>query len=141
MPYTTPTAAQLKTKYPAFASVPDETIDAWIADAPVDESWFEGDYQAAIMAWTAHQLVSGGIGGGDVAVAGAAGISRLKSGTLDVSFADGSSSAGSGYLSTSYGRSWLELLRRNKGGPRVAVSAGGCVSGWAKDWPLGGGYQ
>lgn len=142
MAYVAPTPDDLKAKYPAFVGVSDATIQIWLSDAPVDESWSETDYASAIMAWSAHQMVSNGIGGGDVGVAAAAGVSRLKSGTLDVSFSDGSSGS-SGYGSTSYGRLWLELLARNKGGPRIAVSERGCVSGYAKDWPwpMGGGYQ
>lgn len=141
MAYVRPTPSEFKVLYPAFVPVADATVHAWLDKAPVDESWFEGDYDAAIMAWTAHQLVMGGIGGGDIAVAAAAGLSRLKSGTLDVSFSGGSSGgSGSGYGSTSYGRLWLELLARNKGGPRIAAGGGGCLSGWAKDWPYGGEY-
>lgn len=121
MAYAAPTPADLKVKYPAFAAVPDATIQVYLNDAPVDETWSERDYAAAIMAWSAHEMVGAGIGANEVAAYAAAGVSRLKSGTLDVSFATGASGS-TGYESTGYGRSWLELLRRNKGGPRIAVS-------------------
>lgn len=127
--YVMPTAQMLQAVYPAFASVPVSTIALYLAQAPVDETWLSGDYQTAIMAWAAHTMVGNGIGASEVASYAAAGVSRLKSGTLDVSFAAGSGGS-TGYGSTSYGRLWLELLARNKGGPRIAVSPRGC-GGWA----------
>lgn len=133
MAYVIPTADQLQAKFPAFAAVPDATIDLYIADAQVDESWFEDDYQTAIMLWAAWAMTDFGIGtGGEISGYVGSGVSRLKSGTLDVSFSD-KASAASGYATNVYGRAFYDLLRKNKGGPRVIRSAvGDC--GWG---PLG----
>lgn len=139
MPYVLPTPADLKTYLPAFADVPDATIQMYLDGAQVDTSWIEADYRPAIMLWAAWAMTDGGIGtGGELSGALASGVSRLKSGSLDVSFSDGAASA-SGYETNIYGRRWLSLYRKNKAGPRVIVGHGGCYSGWAKDWPVGTG--
>lgn len=129
MAYVAPTPADLKALYPAFADVADATVQAWMNKAPVDASWSDTDRASAIIAWAAYQMVSNGIGGGDIAGYASAGVSRLKSGTLDVSFSDSASGA-SGYGSNAYGRLWLELLARNKGGPRVTISPRGPLYEW-----------
>lgn len=121
MAYTVPTANQLQAKYPAFADVLDATIDLYIADAPVDETWLERDYANAIMLWAAHTMTLNGIGVDEVAGYAAAGVSRIKSGTLDVSFRDGGA-AMTGYQATGYGRQFADLLKVNKGGPRVVIN-------------------
>jgi hypothetical protein len=142
MPYTLPTPDDLKTYLPAFASVPNETIQMYLDGAQVDESWIETDYQPAVMLWAAWAMTDGGIGsGGELGAAVASGVSSLKSGTLSVTFSDGATSA-SGYETNGYGKRFLALYRKNKAGPRVIVGAGGCASGYAKDWvwPMGGGY-
>lgn len=140
-PYGKPTLANFKSKYPAFANVPDATIQMYLDDAPVDDTWLERDYAKAIMLWAAHTMTANGIGADEIGQAAAAGLSRLKSGTLDVSFKDGgSSSDAGGFGGTAYGRQFYALLRANRGGPRVIGGAGYCQSGYAKDvpfWPRG----
>jgi Protein of unknown function (DUF4054) len=127
--YVVPTANDLQAKYPAFADVADATIDLYIADAQVDTSWLEADYATAIMLWAAWAMTNVGIGtGGEVAGYIGSGVSRLKSGTLDVSFSDSAASL-SGYETNIYGRQFLALLRKNKGGPRV-VRGNACANGW-----------
>ena len=139
MPYTTPNATDLKTYLPAFTDTPDATIDMYIAGAQVDTSWLEADYQPAVMLWAAWAMTDAGIGsGGELASARQNGVSRLKSGSLDVSFTDSASNAG-GYDTNAYGRRFMSLYRKNKAGPRVIRGGVGCRSGWAKDWPLGTG--
>lgn len=136
-PYGKPSPATFKAKYPAFAAVPDATVQAYLNDAPVDDTWLESDYAKAITLWAAHTMTENGIGGDEIGQASAAGLSRLKSGTLDVSFKDGgSSSDAGGFGGTAYGRQFYALLRANKGGPRVIGGAGYCQSGWAKDVPF-----
>lgn len=134
MPYTLPTPAQLKTKLPAFASVPDATIQDAIdeAKASVDESWIEADYQPAIIYLAAHLLalngvlwsaaLAGPVGG---LIAGGA-VSEAKVGDVMVKLGGssggavgGSAGSGSGLASTPYGKRYLELLRRNH--PAVAL--------------------
>ena len=121
MAYVVPTPADLKIRYPAFTSVADATIQSYIDSAQVDTSWIEADYAPAIMAWSAWAMTDSGIGTGDE-IAGyiGSGVTRLKSGTLDVSFSDSASSA-SGYETNIYGRMFYSLYRKNKGGPRVIV--------------------
>jgi len=129
MAYVIPTADDLKAKYPAFADVADATINLYIADAQVDTSWIEADYAPAIMAWAAWSMTDTGIGtGGEVAGYIGSGVSRLKSGTLDVSFSDKAASL-SGYETNIYGRHYLMLYRKNKAGPRVVVGRA-CAPGW-----------
>lgn len=142
MAYVAPTPADLKAMLPAFVAVPDATIQIYLDRAArmVDESWLDGDFATARILLAAHYMVSNGITGTDeMAGYAAAGLSRLKSGTLDVSFKD-DASGGVDYGvwgSTSYGRQFWLLLKQNKGGPRVIVGAGaGCQSGWAKDVPF-----
>ena len=54
MPYSVPTAASLKTRFPIFATVADATVTACITDASrfVDTSWLEDDYQQKIHSGT-----------------------------------------------------------------------------------------
>ena len=141
MAYFRPTPEQLQAKYPAFADVADATIQIYLDDAPVDESWLERDHANAIMLWAAHTMTLNGIGADEIGQAGAAGLSRLKSGTLDVSFKESSSSSDGGYGGTNFGRQFYALLRVNKGGTRVIAGAGRCQSGYAKDLPILNGWR
>lgn len=137
MAYVRPAPAELKAKYPAFAAVADATIQAYLDDAPVDDSWLESDYAKAIMLWAAHTMTVNGIGVTEIEGYAASGLSRLKSGTLDVSFKESASSADGQWSGSKYGPQFYVLLRVNKGGPRVIQAAGaGCQSGWAKDVPF-----
>lgn len=129
MAYTAPTAAELKAAFPAFDAVADETVEFWIvrANRSVDTSWTEGDYAFAIMLLACHLMTGAGLGTGtdaEIAAAGLSGVSRLKSGTLDVSFAGDGANSGdaSGYGGTAYGRQFAALLKQNRGGPRVIAS-------------------
>lgn len=124
-PYGRPSPANLKAKYPAFANVSDATIQAYLDDAPVDDSWLESDYAKAIMLWAAHTMTANGIGVTEIEGYAASGLSRLKSGTLDVSFKDSASSADSQWSGSKYGAQFYVLLRVNKGGPRVVGGARG----------------
>jgi hypothetical protein len=131
MAYDAPTPAELKLRYPAFSTVADEDADYWLADAQryVDTSWGEGDYAPALMAVAAHHMAGAGL------VTGAglnipAGVERFRSGSFDIAFSGDAVKAQvtGGWGSTKYGQEYLELLARNKGGPRVA--AGGAVPNW-----------
>lgn len=122
--YVEPLPQHLIARYPAFADVPTATIQYWLTDAErfVDESWTEGDYAIALMALAAHNMASAGLGTDGAAVAGIpGGVTRLKSGSLDVTFADSAASDRiTGALSsTRYGSEYAALRYRNKGGPRV----------------------
>lgn len=132
MPYTLPTAAEFKAKFPTFAAVADPTITLAIAEASasVDLGWVEADYQPAIMYLAAHIMTLDGvvIAGSDLGSAGgvinAGLVDEMKVGDVMVKMAGAASggsgssgSSGSGYLATGYGRRYLELLRRNQAGP------------------------
>jgi len=128
MAYAVPTAEDLKERYPAFAAVADDTVEMWITDAQriVTPGWIENDYGPAIMALAAHNLARQGLGTtGSGAVGGMSGVTNFKSGTFSASFAESAVNAQvkGGYASTPYGQDFAEMLRRNRGGPRV--SAGG----------------
>lgn len=127
MAYTPPTPANLIQRYPAFAAVPTPTIQYWLTDAErfVDTSWMEQDYAPALMALAAHNMVSAGLGtDGALASVVPAGVSKFKSGVLDVSFSDGATADRlSGALTASrYGGEFQLLRRRNKAGPRVSAT-------------------
>lgn len=130
MPYTLPTAAQFKAKFPTFAAVGDPTIDLAIqeASASVDQSWIEADYQPAILYLAAHILTIDGALAATAELGDAAGVvhsglvSKMKVGDVDVTLAGGGSAgagAATGLRSTGYGLRYLELLRRNQ--PTVAL--------------------
>lgn len=127
MPYTAPTPAELQARYPAFASVAEATIQVWLTDSEryVDTSWIEGDYQPAIMAHAAHQMALLSLGTQSASGAIPAGMTRWKSGVVDVTISEAaaSQSAKGGYSATVYGREYLMLRRRSFAGPRI-VAAG-----------------
>lgn len=112
-------------RFPAFASVPAETILYWLTDAEttVTDDWIEADISPARMALAAHNLALSGAGsaGGAVASLAAMGVTDFKSASMSVSF-DAESvrrSGNGGYSSTRYGVQFLTYLRRNRGGPRL----------------------
>lgn len=142
MAYVAPTVADIKTHFPQFAAVSDAVIqyDIDLTTSVVDESWFETDYTRARELLTAHYLTLDGQGtstDAEMAGQGLSGVTRLKSASLDVSFSASAADTNSGseYDTTSFGRRFLTLLRKNKGGPRIAAGGHGCVAGQATDMP------
>lgn len=124
MAYTKPTPAELIARYPAFTDVASDVRQYWLTDAErfVDESWTETDYAPALMAMAAHNMTLAGLGSDAAATADIpSGISKLKSGSLDVTFTESAANArAAGSLdATRYGAEYKLLLKRNKGGPRV----------------------
>ena len=120
MPYSVPTATDLKARFPIFATVADATVTACIADASrfVDTSWLEADYQPAIMFLAAHYLVTEGATGANPAAAGP--ITGERLGDASVNYAAPSASAQvSDYANTVYGKRFLALLRVNQPGVLV----------------------
>lgn len=130
MPYTVPTPADFIAIFPAFTSVPDAQIQAWIDRAARmhDASWTEGDYTFGVELLTAHYLALQGLGASADATAaatGTAGYQTIRSGQLTLQrFTPGTTNGddGSMYSQTSYGRQWLALLRLNK--PAIAAGSG-----------------
>lgn len=130
MPYTAPTPADLKARYAAFAGVADDTIAYWLADAQrfVDQSWIEGDYQPALIAYAAHRMTEesvAGLSSGGASIP--AGVTSFRSASVSVNFSEAAATqqAEGGLKATRYGREYAELLARNKAGPRVV--AGGII--------------
>lgn len=128
MPYTKPTAAEFKAKFPTFAAVGDPTIDLAIteASASVDTSWVEADYQPAVMYLAAHIMTIDGVvlAGSDLGsaagVINAGLVSEMKVGDVSVKLGGAAGAGGgaggsmTGLRATGYGLRYLELLRRNR---------------------------
>lgn len=127
MPYTPPTYAQFKARYPRFAAVPEATYDAFLPEAlrQVDRTWTEADYQPAVMLYTAHLLTLEGLGTGaeaQVNAQGAGGFKVMRSGSLTLerfSGKDGGAASSDPLDATSYGGQFKALRRQNLAGPRV----------------------
>ena len=121
MAYDPPTPATLRIRYPAFASVADETVQYWLTDAErvVTTEWAEADYAPALMALAAHNMTitPGILIGSDASVP--AGVTRFKSGSFEVSMSDAAANlaASGGYRATIYGQEFLAIQRRNFAGP------------------------
>lgn len=123
MPYTEPTATDLKMRYPAFAAVDDATINYWLTDAHrfVDQTWSDIDYGPGLIAAACHEMIGRKIGGtedGEVAALLAMGVSDFQSGGREgfrVSFLDDAikQALSSEYEATIPGQEYLRLLRRN----------------------------
>lgn len=142
--YAKPGSQHLIMRYPAFAAVPVATIRYWLVDAErsVDQSWIEGDYAAGIMALAAHNMALAGIGAdSSVLVDIPAGITRMKSGSLELGFTDVAANArmAGSLMATRYGQEYALLLKRSRGGPIVQPSgalpygypAFGYLVGWS----------
>lgn len=121
MAWLAPTPADLKARFPAFAAVPDEVVQGALDEAAlqVDETWVsEADFRLGRLLLAAHILTLDGHGTGpesEAAAAGAMGFKRMKSGQLELERFSSADAGGDGSVlgSTSYGRRFLELLRRN----------------------------
>lgn len=125
--YVEPTAANLICLHPEFATVAEPTLNAYLkrAAASVDTSWSETDFGHARMLLAAHLLTTNGLGSTAQAQAISDGSGEFRSmaiGQLRLERFDNKAASGasSGFSTTRYGREFLTLLRRNKGGPRVA---------------------
>lgn len=117
MAYVVPTAANVKARFPAFSSVDDAAITTAIDEAKqyVDESWSEEAYTLALMLYAAHVLTGDNLGSGTEAQL--AGFRRLRIGSLELeSSAPAASELRQWMRTTSYGRRWLSLLKKEHPG-------------------------
>lgn len=125
MPYTVPTSAQFKARFPVYEDLEDAYVDLLLAEASgqVDTSWIEADYQPAIMYLAAHLIAtdaSGNSGDDEEEADGGDGpISSENFGVLSVTYDTSKGSASSNQSSsglerTEYGRRYLSLLKKNK---------------------------
>lgn len=131
MSWIVPTPGELVATFPAFAAVDQSRIQFWIDRAArvVDESWAVDDFTFATMLHAAHEMVLNGFGGGaeaEAAAGGASAFRSVRSGSLALERFDAGDAA-AGYAATQFGRQFLPLLRRNRGGPRLAGGAGGAA--------------
>lgn len=136
MAYTAPTPEQFKLLYPAFATTPDEAVQAALdyAAVRVGDGWSDEDGPLGISYLAAHNLTLDGHGAGaKVAGQRMAGVRSMSSGTFAASFE--ANSDDSVLRTTSWGKRYLELLARYAGGPLVARVSFGQVSHLAMDHP------
>ena len=123
MPYTEPTINDLKTRFPALATIDDVVLELVLNEAisAVGSGWLERDRAPAQLYYAAHMLASEGAADGGVsAVAGP--VKRDKVGDVETEFASvtsGDVGDTAAFGSTEYGRRYLRLLRLNF--PGVAV--------------------
>lgn len=142
MAYVLPTPDDLKSMYPEFATVSDAVITQYIdmAARNVDTTWFEEDYQRAIITLACHLMAISGIGSGPDSKAnnGEMAIYKvIRSGALTLQKFDKASDDSFWQFSASrYGKIYRMLLKLNRGGPRVVGGIYPPTSGFAKDWPL-----
>ncbi|MFN3474080.1 MAG: DUF4054 domain-containing protein [Blastomonas sp.] len=116
MAYTAPTPDQFRARYPAFAALDNAAIQVWLDEGETETATWADDTRArAVMLYAAHKLAEGGQGTGNIA----AGVTSFKSGTFSATITDAAASR-TGFYATVYGREYLDLMRRNFGGPRLA---------------------
>lgn len=137
MAYVDPTPNDLRTRYPAFADVPESRIQYWLDDAHryVDQTWSEPDYAPALIARAAHSMAEAGEAPGAVQLP--EGVTKFKSGAFDAEIsADAVKlSLTGGLQATRYGRDFLDLLKRRGTGMGVAPAAPFAFLYNAYGWP------
>lgn len=126
--YDTPTADDFRAKFPEFADLDDQYIQNLIVEAnrAVDTTWFEGDYENAILYLAAHYHELGlmATASSDASAEGIPAGQEITSehiGPISVSYgkstAAGSSGSAGGItselLTTVYGRRYRNLLVKN----------------------------
>lgn len=121
MAYSVPTVADFKARYPAFATVSDATVGAFLAEGieKVGVTWIDSDRRSAQMVYTAHLLTLEGLG--ESKEAQLAGFKSLSVGSLSLSRGEVSADAYGTLGSTSYGQRFIELRRLSF--PGIAVSS------------------
>ena len=94
----------------------------------VTDSWIEADRAVAEMAYAAHMMALNGLGGG-LSASVPAGVTRFKSGAMDVAFSDAAAAATArgDFSSTRYGVEYAMLRRRSNGGPMLIGCPSPCV--------------
>ncbi len=111
-----PTTEEIVARFP-FLDGREDQIEAILPEAQrgVDESWIEADTKTAIMYLVAHLIEAEDMGG-----SGSGGeVASESFGPISVSYREGGGVALTGYSSTLYGKRYLDLLRKNRGGPVV----------------------
>lgn len=145
MAFVEPTPPSLRARFPIFTGVADEVIQEAIDEAGrrVDQTWPEGDYTLAKMLYAAHVMTMDGLGSGQEAqgiLSDGFNVKRKKANLSEIEYA-GSVSTGAAVTSgstlglTTFGIRFMEMQRRNFGGPVVSGGGGFPLSPNATDWP------
>ena len=123
---TVPTAADLKERFPFFASVDDGMVAEYITQAGrnVDDSWLVDDQASATTYLACHLMYVDGVASGGTPPGGAGGAGFVTSKSIGdsstsygtSSYLKGGGSATDQYRSTVWGRNYLDLLRKNQPG-------------------------
>jgi hypothetical protein len=138
--YAKPLPPHLKARYAAFAAVDAGVIQYWLTDVErsVTNAWSQGDYATGLMALAAHNMALAGYGTDAASLAGVpAGITRMKSGSLELGFTEAAANArATGSLeSTRYGQEYAALLARNRGGPIIQPTGEAPIGVYPGVWP------
>lgn len=111
-----PQLTAFRTRYPAFAAVPDATVQYWLDEAlDAVTAWDTTAQNKGALAYAAHRMAEQGLDG-----SGPAGVTSFKSGTFSASVSEAAANR-TGLHSTVYGREFITLARANFAGPRTAV--------------------
>jgi len=127
MAFTVPTAADLKTRFPAFEACDDQTVDFALAEAAalVDDSWSsQADFTLGRLLYAAHILTLEGYGSGSEAKTAGGGLSAfktIKSGALTLTRGDDAAAVAGKVETTTFGQRFTQLQGLNRGGPLLAV--------------------
>lgn len=117
-PLPTGLLAKFRLRYPEFAAVPNDRVTYWLDDAAsiVTVDWGV-DEEPATLVYAAHRVARSTSGTSAIP----AGVTRFRSGSMDVAFTEAAANAlnSGGYDSTPYGQEFAVYLRRNRGGARL----------------------
>lgn len=122
MTWSAPTVADLKQRFPEFATIADGQVDPVLAEAvaEVPDSWRDADRTAGVLYLAGHLLASFGVGGSSTGGGGVASTGAIKSrkvGDVSVEFFGQAPSNGTSifdqYQTTAYGKRYLFFVRRN----------------------------
>ena len=123
MTYTRATLAEFQAVFSGFGDVTEDQYAYWAARAErVIDSEFGDDQAHGTMLLTAHYLTLQGLGTGveSERASNFGGATRVKSGSLELSWSDGGSSSAVGGTGSRYGDEVKALIWTYKGGPGVA---------------------
>ncbi|MES2289302.1 MAG: DUF4054 domain-containing protein [Pseudomonadota bacterium] len=108
--------AAFRLRYPAMATVSDDTVNYWLDEAMTvaGDNWPDNIRQRAQLTYAAHMITASGAAGETVAE----GVSSFRSGAFSATLSDAAASR-TGLQATSYGREFAALRAQAFSGPRV----------------------
>jgi len=119
------TPADLKTRYPAFAAVPDDTIAYWLDDAARYVGAWGDDTDVGLMSIAARNMVAAKVAGivsSDVSGLGGSGVTSFRSGNFSTQITE---DAANGKIGSLWDDDWNTLLRIYGAG--LGVASPGCI--------------